>query len=137
MEEVNDETFANKVLGDGIAVIPEEGRVYAPADGTIMSIFDTKHAVCFASTYGTEILIHIGVDTVNLQGKYFTAHVKDGDHVKKGQLLIEFDQEQIKKAGYDTVIPMIFTDLPDDRKLEVSGPGAMDRNVTAAVVRKR
>ncbi len=137
MEEVNDETFANKVLGDGVAVIPEEGRVYAPADGTIMSIFDTKHAVCFASTYGTEILIHIGVDTVNLQGKYFTAHVKDGDHVKKGQLLIEFDQEQIKKAGYDTVIPMIFTDLPDDRKLEVSGPGAMDRNVTAAVVRKR
>ena len=89
MEDVKDETFANKVLGDGIAVISEEGKVYAPADGTILSVFDTKHAVCFASTYGTEILIHIGVDTVNLQGKYFTAHVKDGDTVKRGQLLIE------------------------------------------------
>ncbi len=136
MEEVKDETFANKVLGDGAAVIPEEGKVYAPADGTVLSIFDTKHAVCFASKYGTEILIHIGVDTVNLQGKYFTAHVKDGDAVKKGQLMIEFDKEQIQKAGYDTVIPMIFTDLPDDRRLEVSAPGKMTADRAAAVIRK-
>ncbi len=130
MEDVKDETFANKVLGDGVAVLPAEGKVYAPADGTIMSIFDTKHAVCFASSCGTEILIHIGVDTVNLQGKYFTAHVKDGDTVKKGQLLIEFDKEQIEKAGYDTAIPMIFTDLPDEKKLEVSAPGEMTPNTT-------
>ena len=136
MEDVKDETFANKVLGDGIAVISEEGKVYAPADGTILSVFDTKHAVCFASTYGTEILIHIGVDTVNLQGKYFTAHVKDGDTVKRGQLLIEFDKEQIEKAGYDTVIPMIFTDLPEDKKLKVSGPGAMDKDTPAAVIER-
>ena len=79
MEDVRDDTFANKVLGDGVAVIPSDGKVYAPTDGTVLSVFDTKHAVCFASKYGTEILIHIGVDTVNLQGKYFTAHVKDGD----------------------------------------------------------
>lgn len=137
MEDVRDETFANKVLGDGIAVIPEEGKVYAPADGTVLSVFDTKHAVCFASTYGTEILIHIGVDTVNLQGKYFTAHVKDGDTVKKGQLLIEFDKDQIEKAGYDTVIPMIFTDLPEDKKLKVSGPGAMDAETLAAVIERK
>lgn len=136
MEEVRDETFANKVLGDGAAVIPAEGKVYAPADGTIISVFDTKHAVCFASSYGTEILIHIGVDTVNLQGKYFTAHVKDGDVVKKGQLMIEFDKEQIQKAGYDTVIPMIFTDLPDDRRLEVSVPGEMNIDSAAAVLYK-
>ena len=136
MEEVKDETFANKVLGDGAAVIPEEGKVYAPADGTILSVFDTKHAVCFASRFGTEILIHIGVDTVNLQGKYFTAHVKDGDTVKKGQLMIEFDKEQIQKAGYDTVIPMIFTDLPDDRRLEVSAPGKMTVDSVAAVIHK-
>lgn len=69
------------MLGDGVAVEPEEGKVYAPADGTVLSVFDTKHAVCFASRYGTELLIHIGIDTVNLQGKYFTAHVKDGDAV--------------------------------------------------------
>lgn len=136
MEEVNDDTFANKVLGDGAAVLPEEGKVYAPADGVITSIFDTKHAICFASSQGTEILIHIGVDTVNLQGKYFTAHVKDGDAVKRGQLLIEFDKEQIEKAGYDTVIPMIFTDLPEDRKLEVASPGAMSPDTRAAVLCK-
>ena len=86
MEEVKDDTFANKVLGDGAAIIPSEGKVYAPADGTIISVFDTKHAVCFASSFGTEILIHIGVDTVNLQGKFFTARVKDGDVVKKASL---------------------------------------------------
>ncbi len=133
---MKDETFANKVLGDGVAVLPAEGKVYAPADGTIMSIFDTKHAVCFASSCGTEILIHIGVDTVNLQGKYFTAHVKDGDTVKKGQLLIEFDKERIEKAGYDTVIPMIFTDLPNEKKLEVSAPGEMTPNTRTVVVRR-
>ena len=133
---MKDETFANKVLGDGVAVLPAEGKVYAPADGTIMSIFDTKHAVCFASSCGTEILIHIGVDTVNLQGKYFTAHVKDGDTVKKGQLLIEFDKERIEKAGYDTAIPMIFTDLPNEKKLEVSAPGEMTPNTRTVVVRR-
>lgn len=86
MEDVKDETFANKVLGDGIAVIPSEGKVYAPTDGTVLSVFDTRHAVCFQSSCGTEILIHIGVDTVNLKGKYFTAHVKDGDIVKRDSL---------------------------------------------------
>lgn len=136
MEDVKDETFANKVLGEGVAVLPTDGRVYAPADGMVMSVFDTKHAVCFASRYGTEILIHIGVDTVNLQGKYFTAHVKDGDMVKKGQLLIEFDKEQIEKVGYDTAIPMIFTDLPEEKTLEVSAPGRMTQDTRTAIVRR-
>ncbi len=134
MEDVKDETFANKILGDGVAVIPSEGKVYAPADGTIISVFDTKHALCFASGYGTEILIHIGVDTVNLQGKYFTAHVKDGEQVKKGQLLIEFDKEQIEKAGYDTAIPMIFTDLPEERELEKAAPCQMTAETEIVVV---
>lgn len=137
MEEVKDETFANKVLGDGVAVIPETGKVYAPADGTILSVFDTKHAVCFASSCGTEILIHIGVDTVNLKGKFFEAHVQDGDSVKKGQLLISFDQAQIEKAGYDTVIPMIFTDLSDDRRLEISASGSAQADTVTAVVHKK
>lgn len=137
MEEVKDETFANKVLGDGVAVVPESGNVYAPADGTILSIFDTKHAVCFTSSCGTEILIHIGVDTVNLKGKFFEAHVQDGDKVKKGQLLISFDKAQIEKAGYDTVIPMIFTDLSDDRRLELSAPGRAQTDTVAAVVHKK
>lgn len=135
MEEVKDATFASKVLGDGVAVIPAEGKVYAPTDGTILSIFDTKHAVCFASNRGTEILIHIGVDTVNLQGKYFTAHVKDGDIVKRGQLLIEFDREQIEKAGYDTTIPMIFTDMPEGKVLEKTVPGEVDRSVVTEILK--
>lgn len=136
MEEVKDETFASKVLGDGVAVIPEEGKVCAPADGTILSVFDTKHAVCFASNCGTEILIHIGVDTVNLQGKFFTAHVKDGDTVKKGQLLVEFDREQIEKAGYDTTVPMIFTDMPEGKVLEKTTPGEIDNNKVAGILKK-
>ncbi len=134
IEEVKDETFAGKVLGDGVAVIPSVGKVYAPADGTIVNIFETKHALCFASNHGTEILIHIGVDTVNLKGKYFTAHVKDGDIVKKGQLLITFDKEQIEKAGYDTTIPMIFTDLPDDKRLMKAAPGPMTKNTEIITV---
>ena len=134
MEEVNDETFAGKILGDGIAVIPSEGKVYAPADGTILSVFDTKHAVCFQSRAGTEILIHIGINTVNLNGKYFTAHIKDGDIVKQGQLMVEFNKEQIEKAGYDTVIPMIFTDLPEEKRLGKPVLGKIDQSTRAAVI---
>lgn len=136
MEEVKDDTFANKILGEGIAVLPAAGKVYAPTDGSIISVFDTKHALCFASSHGTEILIHIGVDTVNLQGKYFTPHVKDGERVKKGQLLVEFDKERIEKAGYDTVIPMIFTDLPEGKRLEVSSPGQMNRDTVVVTIHK-
>lgn len=112
MGEVKDSTFAQKVLGNGFAILPEDGEVCSPINGTVSSVFDTKHAVCLVSDGGLEILIHIGIDTVNLQGKYFTAHVKDGDTVKAGQPLITFELEQVKKAGYDTVIPLIFTD-PD------------------------
>ena len=76
------------------------------------------------------------MDTVNLQGKYFTPHVKDGERVKKGQLLVEFDKERIEKAGYDTVIPMIFTDLPEGKRLEVSSPGQMNRDTVVVTIHK-
>ncbi len=112
MEEVKDNTFAQKMLGDGFAILPEEGEVCAPVNGTVSSVFDTKHAICLISDGGVEILIHIGIDTVNLQGKHFTAYVKDGDVVKAGQPLVSFELEKVKQAGYDTVIPMVFTD-PD------------------------
>ena len=136
MEDVKDATFAGKVLGDGVAVLPEKGSVYAPADGRVATIFPTKHAICFESVYGTNVLIHIGVDTVNLNGKYFTARVQEGDVVKRGQLLMEFDKEQIEKEGYDTVIPMIFVELPPEKRLEAAAPGPMDPgSETAAVCR--
>ena len=112
MEEVKDSTFAQKMLGDGFAILPEEGEVCAPVNGTVSSVFDTKHAICLISDGGVEILIHIGIDTVNLQGKHFTAYVKDGDVVKAGQPLVSFELEKVKQAGNDTVIPMVFTD-PD------------------------
>ncbi|MCI8313257.1 MAG: PTS transporter subunit EIIC [Lachnospiraceae bacterium] len=122
MEEVKDNTFAQKMLGDGFAILPEEGEVCAPVNGTVSSVFDTKHAICLISDGGVEILIHIGIDTVNLQGKHFTAYVKDGDVVKAGQPLVSFELEKVKQAGYDTVIPMVFTDpdhQPDISKMKM------------------
>ena len=117
IEEVPDETFASKVLGDGAAIIPEDGKVYAPADAEVVSIFDTKHAVCLHTDGGADILIHIGIDTVKLEGKYFTSHVDNGDHVKKGDLLVEFDKDAVEKAGYNTAIPIIVTET-DGSSLE-------------------
>ena len=122
MEEVKDSTFAQKMLGDGFAILPEEGKVCAPVNGTVSSVFDTKHAICLISDGGVEILIHIGIDTVNLQGKHFIAYVKDGDVVKAGQPLVSFELEKVKQAGYDTVIPMVFTDpdhQPDISKMKM------------------
>ncbi|MCI8549172.1 MAG: PTS glucose transporter subunit IIA [Lachnospiraceae bacterium] len=134
LEGVGDGIFAGRMLGDGIAVLPASGKIYAPADGAVAGIFDTKHAICFVSNYGTEILIHIGMDTVKLRGEYFTAHVKSGAAVKRGQLLVEFDQEQVKNAGYDTVTMMIFTNLPKGRRIETLAFGRMTPKTVAAVV---
>lgn len=117
--EVKDATFAQKILGEGFAIMPETGAVHAPVNGTIASVFDTKHAICIVSEAGQEILIHIGLDTVNLQGKYFTAHVNTGDTIKAGQLLVSFELNKISAEGYDTVIPMVFTDV--DNQPDMSG----------------
>lgn len=113
LSEVNDDVFSKEVLGKGAAILPSEGKVYAPADGTLTVFFETGHAVGIQTAGGAELLIHVGLDTVNLQGKYFTPKAKAGDQVKAGQLLLEFDLEAIKKEGYDTVIPIIVTNTPD------------------------
>lgn len=117
LTEVNDAVFSQKILGDGIAIRPREGKVYAPVDGKITALFDTKHAVGLESNDGMELLIHIGIDTVNLEGKHFTAHIKNGDNVKKGDLLISFDKEAIEQAGYDTVTPVLITNTADFIKI--------------------
>lgn len=111
--DVPDKTFAEKVLGDGAAIIPEEGKVYAPADGTVANIMDSKHGIMFVTDNGAEVLIHIGLDTVNLKGKYFKSYVSDGDKVKKGTLLVEFDLEAIKGEGYNLITPMVVTNISD------------------------
>ena len=113
MNEVEDEAFAGRMLGDGVAIEPTIGELVAPADGEITMVFDTKHAVAMTTTDGAEILMHIGIDTVKLEGKNFETFVKDGDEVKKGQLLIKFDIPAIKAAGYKCTTPCIVTNWED------------------------
>jgi len=107
IESLKDKTFADKVMGDGIAIIPTEGKVYAPCDGTINAVLDTHHAYGMTADAGFEILIHVGQDTVNLKGEGFTCNVKEGDHVKKGDVLGTFDKEAIKAKGYNLATPVI------------------------------
>lgn len=125
LSEVQDDVFSGEVLGKGGAVIPQDGKVYAPADGTISLFFDTGHAIGMKTKAGAELLIHVGIDTVNLQGRYFHPQVQTGAEVKKGDLLLTFDLENIKAEGYDTVIPVIVTntDVYQEIKMEKSGAG--------------
>lgn len=110
---VNDPTFAEEMLGKGIAIRPSAGKVVAPCDATVDMMFDTGHAVSLVADCGAEILIHVGLDTVNLKGKHYTVHAKNGDKVKKGDLLIEFDAEAIAAEGYDTITPVIICNSDD------------------------
>lgn len=118
LEDVEDEVFSQKILGEGAAVEPSEGKLYAPCDGKIDSVFDTKHAVNMVSDDGVEILLHIGIDTVKLGGQYFEAHVSDGQKVKKGDLLISFDMDKIKAAGYKVTTPLIIGNTDDYASVE-------------------
>ena len=123
LSQVNDATFASEVLGKGMAVIPDKGEVVAPCDATVETVFETKHAVGLSTESGMELLIHIGVNTVELGGKYYTAHVKDGDHVKKGQLLVSFDMDKIKESGYDVTTPLIVTNSDDYKDVKLLKEG--------------
>ncbi len=125
LEDVPDPTFAQGVLGLGAAVEPAEGRVTAPADGTVETIFDTHHAIGLTLDNGSELLIHIGINTVELNGEGFTAHVAGGDRVKKGQTLITFDQEFISSKGYNTVTPVIVTNSFDYKEIRRLKDGAV------------
>ena len=125
LSQVNDATFASEVLGKGIAVIPSKGEVVAPCDATVETVFDTKHAVGLSTENGMELLVHIGINTVELEGKYYTAHVKAGDHVKKGQLLISFDMDKIKDAGYDMTTPLIVTNSDDYKDVKILQEGSV------------
>ncbi len=111
--KVKDEAFSSEALGKGVAIDPAEGKIYAPCDGVIENIYDTKHAIALLSDDGAEVLIHVGIDTVKLKGKYFTLHTETDTRVKKGDLLISFDIQKIKNAGYSTVTPMIVCNSED------------------------
>lgn len=113
LSEVQDEVFSNEIVGKGAAIVPEKGEVHAPSEGEIISIFDTGHALGIRTKDGIELLIHIGLNTVELKGKYFQIHAKEGDHVKKGDLLISFDMDAIRKAGYDITTPVLVSNTAD------------------------
>lgn len=110
IEKVNDPTFAQKVLGDGVAILPAEGKIYAPADCTVEMVMDTKHAVGLRTKAGNGLLIHVGIDTVQLGGKYFDVHVTEGQELKAGDCIMDFDKDKIAKEGYDTAACLIFTE---------------------------
>lgn len=113
LSQVNDDVFAQELMGKGIAVIPTEGKIFAPMNCKVESLFKTNHAIGLKDASGVELLIHIGIDTVKLDGKHFKSHIKQGDEVKAGELLIEFDKDAIKKEGYDLSTAVIVTNTSD------------------------
>lgn len=124
--EVTDEVFAKESLGKGCAIIPEDGKVYSPVSGKINMVFPTKHAIGILSDKNAEILIHVGLDTVELKGQHFNLLVKNGDTVKEGQLLLEFDKAALEKAGYETTIPVIITNTNEYQDVSEEGPSKVD-----------
>ncbi|WP_214884514.1 MULTISPECIES: beta-glucoside-specific PTS transporter subunit IIABC [unclassified Exiguobacterium] len=117
LETVRDEVFSSGAMGKGIAIMPSEGTVYAPFDGEIVTVYPSKHAIGLRSNTGVEVLIHIGIDTVKLNGKYFETLVTDGQKVKEGDSLVRFDMDAIAREGYDTITPIIVTNT--DHYLDV------------------
>ena len=125
LAEVADETFASEMLGTTVAVEPTDGKIVAPCDGEVMNIFDTGHAVCIATEAGAELLIHIGIDTVSMDGKGFVKKVADGAKVRKGDVLIEEDLDAIKAAGHPATTMMILTNADDFSKVEKTAAGTV------------
>ena len=111
--EVNDPTFSQEILGKGVAIRPTEGKIVAPCDAKVDMMFDTGHAVSLVADFGAEILIHVGLETVSLQGKHYTIHAKNGDHVKMGDLLMEVDLDAVAADGFDTITPIVICNSGD------------------------
>lgn len=118
IKEVPDDTFAMEVLGKGMAVLPDEGKIVAPCEAKVTTLFDTKHAIGLITKDGVELLIHIGINTVELGGKYYEVHVAEGDKVKAGQLLVTFDIMRIQNAGYNVITPVIITNSDNYKTVE-------------------
>ena len=136
IKEVSDPTFGEEILGKGVAIIPSEGKIYAPADGKIEMIFDTKHAVSMTTVDGAELLIHIGLDTVALKGEYFEAHRANGDLVKKGDLLISVDLAAVKAAGYDTITPVVVCNTPEYQSVNAVTGSQVNPGDTVLILKK-
>ena len=119
LKDVPDQVFSNKMMGDGFAIEPSNGEVVSPVDGKIATLFPTKHAIGIVTENGREILIHFGIDTVNLQGEGFENLVKQGDNVKLGQPILRVDLENVRKKAPSVITPIIFTNLSEEEKVSV------------------
>ncbi|RDW18025.1 glucose PTS transporter subunit IIA [Oceanobacillus chungangensis] len=128
LNKVEDQLFATETVGKGVAIEPEVGEVISPVNGKITSLFPTGHAIGITTNAGAEMLIFIGVDTIKLEGKYFKTHVQQGDQIKQGDLLIEFDIEEIKKAGYKTTTPIVITNSEEYLDVQTSKETAINQN---------
>jgi len=126
IEQVKDEVFAEKMIGDGLAFVSKDGEVVSPCDGVITAIFQTNHAIGITTNDGTEILIHIGIDTVKEGGNGFKGFVKNGERVRRGQKLIIFDKHKLEAKGYDLTIPMIITNM-NEISIKVIANGAVTK----------
>nr|WP_170243649.1 PTS glucose transporter subunit IIA [Halolactibacillus alkaliphilus] len=124
LEDIDDQAFNSGALGLGIAIEPTEGLVVAPVSGSVTSLFPTHHAIGITSDEGAEILIHVGMDTVRLEGKHFTTHIKQGDRIERGQKLLSFDIEKIKAAGYPLTTPVVVTNA-SNYHVEITAPATV------------
>ena len=127
LSEVPDDAFANEILGKGIAIIPGEGSIVSPVDGQVASLFDVLHAIGIKADNGVEILIHIGINTVELDGRFYKALVKEGDKVRIGQPILEVDIDGIRNAGYNTVTPVIITNSDEYEEIELTAYGDVEK----------
>ena len=134
LKEVKDDAFSSEALGKGVAIEPENGTVVAPFDGTIISIFPTKHAIAILSDEGIELLIHIGLNTVELNGKYFETYVNQGDKVKAGQKLVTFDLEKIKAENYCTEVPVVITNSNNYSRIDITDKNFVSLNDELIIV---
>lgn len=136
LKTVNDPVFSSEMMGKGVAIIPESNEVYAPVDGTLSVVYETKHAYGIVTEQGAEILIHIGIDTVNLAGQHFTTNKQSGDVVKKGDLLGTFDVAAIKEAGYDSTVMIIVTNTNQYSEVNPVTEGSLANGATVIKMKK-
>ncbi|WP_186577082.1 PTS sugar transporter subunit IIA [Aquibacillus kalidii] len=138
LEDVPDKVFAEKMMGDGLAIKPTDNKVVSPLDGEVVDVFNTKHAISFRSNEGVELLIHMGLETVNLKGEGFDIKVSAGQKVKQGDVLADFNLEQINNSGYNTITPIIVLNGDDFEIAEsnTSGTVSAGEQVIAKVISK-
>lgn len=136
LTEVKDEVFSGGLMGLGCGINPAEGKIYAPFDGKIVGLLESNHAIGMESEDGVEILIHVGMDTVKLNGKYFTCHVKEGESVKQGQLLLEFNIEEIQKEGFDVITPVVITNSDEFSEVTPTLYGKIEQGETLLHIKR-